>query len=126
MKMKREARILVVDDEQYLLDMLKRTLEDEGHEVDCATDGNSALALLIEHKPDLVLLDIKLPGMSGIDIYEHIQRSIKSLARKVIFITGDVMNRDTATFLSRTRASYITKPLDTEQLKKDIDRIISQ
>ena len=52
------------------------------------------------------------------------QRSIKSLARRVILITGDVRSKDTMSFLSRTGAPYITKPFDGEQIKKDVDRIL--
>ena len=75
---------------------------------------------------DVILLDIKLPGKSGIEIYKHLQKAAQSLIRKVIFITGDAMNKDTTAFLSRTKASYISKPFGIEQLKKDIDRILSQ
>ncbi len=54
------------------------------------------------------------------------QKAVKSLARRVVFITGDVMSQDTMGFLSRTRAPYITKPFDAEQLKKEMDHILSQ
>lgn len=64
--------------------------------------------------------------MSGIEIYKQLQKSSKSLARKVIFITGDVMGKDTASFLSRAKPAYITKPFDAARLVKEIDRIISQ
>ena len=120
------ARILVVDDEPIVQQFLTEILSEEGHRVDIIDNGNDALERLGSEDYDAILLDIKLPGMSGIDLYEHMQRSIKSLSKRVIFITGDVMNGNTTTFLSRTRASYITKPFDTEQLKKDIDRILSQ
>jgi DNA-binding response OmpR family regulator len=75
---------------------------------------------------DVILLDVKLPGISGIEIYKQLQKRAKSLVRRVIFITGDVMGKETMAFLSRTRAPYITKPFDTEQLKKEINRILSQ
>ena len=74
---------------------------------------------------DVILLDIKLPGESGIELYKHLQKAAKSLVRKVIFITGDAMNKDTTAFLSRTKASYISKPFDAEQLKNNIYRVLS-
>ena len=95
------------------------------------TDGDYVVSLELNEGEetfgdfDVVLLDIKLPGKNGIEIYKHLQKTAKSLARKVVFITGDVMNEDTAAFLSRTKASYISKPFDIEQLKNNIDRVLS-
>ena len=120
------ARILVVDDEPIVQQLLTEILSEEGHRVEIIANGEDALERLGSEDYDAILLDIKLPGMSGIDLYKHMQRSIKPLARRVIFITGDVMNRDTAAFLAENRALYVTKPFDTEQLKESIGRIISQ
>jgi len=62
--------------------------------------------------------------MSGIELYRYMQKIAKSLARRVVFITGDTMSKDTTDFAAKTRAPYITKPFDAEQLKRDIDRIL--
>ena len=59
-------------------------------------------------------------------MYEYIQNNLKSLTSRVVFITGDVIGDDTTDFLAKTSVPYITKPFDAEQLKKDVDRIISQ
>jgi DNA-binding LytR/AlgR family response regulator len=64
--------------------------------------------------------------MSGIELYKYMQKAVKSLARRVVFITGDMMSKDTAAFLSRTKALYITKPFDAERLKEDINRILTE
>ena len=64
--------------------------------------------------------------MSGIALYKHLQKKPKPLVRRVLFITADVMGRDTMSFLSRTSTPYITKPFDAEGLKKDVDHILSQ
>ena len=74
---------------------------------------------------NLILLDIKLPGISGIELYEKLRKVAKSLAKRVVFITGDVMGTNTKEFLSRTKAPYITKPFDAEQLKRDINHILA-
>ncbi|MEE9398878.1 MAG: response regulator [Dehalococcoidales bacterium] len=120
------ARILVVDDDSIVQQFLAEVLGEEGHEVEIVDNGDDALGKLGSEDYDVILLDVKLPGVSGIELYKYIQRSIKSLARRVIFITGDTVSKDTMRFLSRTRAPYITKPFDAEQLKKEIDRILSQ
>jgi len=115
-----------VDDDTIVQEFLTEILREEGHEVEIVENGDDALDRLGNEDYDVILLDIKLPGMSGIELYEHLQKTAKSLARRVLFITGDTMSQDTIGFLSRTRAPYITKPFDAEQLKKDIARIISQ
>jgi len=120
------ARILVVDDEPIVQEFLTEMLGGEGHEVEIIENGDDALERLKSEDYDVILLDIKLPGMSGIELYEYMQNNLKSSAKKVVFITGDVMGQETMDFLSRTTAPYIPKPFDTEQLKKDIDRILSQ
>jgi CheY-like chemotaxis protein len=58
--------------------------------------------------------------------YRHLRKRARSLAKRVIFITGDVMGKDTWQFLRRTKAPYLTKPFDEEKLEKEINRILTQ
>jgi PAS domain S-box-containing protein len=116
------ARILVVDDEPAIYQFLERLLTGEGHEVETVTSAGDALERMKGTRYNLILLDIKLPGKSGIELYKRMQKIAESLTRRVVFITGDVMGTDTRNFLSRTRVPYITKPFDTEQLKRDLNR----
>ena len=118
------AKILVVDDEPATLQLLSQILINEGHKVETVTNATDALERIKNGRYNLILLDIKLPGMSGIEVYKSIQKIAQSLARRVVFITGDVMGGDTNDFISRTKAPYITKPFDIEQLKKNINRIL--
>ena len=120
------ARILVVDDDTIVQQFLTEILSEEEHEVEIIDNGDDTLERLESEDYDVILLDVKLPGMSGIEIYKHLQKKAKPLARRVIFITGDVMGKETMAFLSRTRASYITKPFDAEKLKKDIRRMLNK
>ena len=120
-----EARILVVDDEPTNLQYLNEVLTKEGHEVETVDNGGDALKMIRKGEYDLVLLDIKMPGMSGVELHRRIGETVPSLADRVVFITGDVMGSDTMDFLTRIKANYITKPFDVEQLKKDIGRILS-
>ena len=118
--------ILVVDDDTIIQGLLTEALSEEGHEVEAIDNGEDALDKLESEDYNVILLDIKMPGMNGIELYKHIQRMSKTLITRVVFITGDIMSKDTTAFLSKTKASYITKPFDIEQLKKHIDDIISQ
>jgi DNA-binding NarL/FixJ family response regulator len=63
--------------------------------------------------------------MSGIELYQHIEEIAPALARRVMFITGDIMEGTTRAFLDKTGAPYITKPLDIEVLKKTINSILT-
>jgi len=118
------ARILVVDDDTIVQEFLTTILTEEGHQVEIVDNGDDALERIDSGDYDVILLDIKLPGMSGIELYRYMQKALKSLARRVIFITGDVMSKDTMGFLSKTSAPYITKPFDAEQLEEHINRIL--
>ena len=120
-----KAKILVVDDEPSTLDFLSRLLTDEGHEVETVNNADEALEMVKNKRYSLILLDIKMPGTSGIELYGRMQKIALSLAERVIFITGDVMGTDTEAFLSKTKAPYITKPFDVHQLKKKIERFLT-
>ena len=115
-----------MDDDTIVQKFLTEVLREEGHEVESVKSGEDALKRLGSEDYGVILLDIKLPGISGIEIYKQLQKSSKSSARKVIFITGDVMSKNTMDFLSRTRAPYITKPFDAEQLKNDVNLILTE
>jgi PAS domain S-box-containing protein len=122
----RGAKILVVDDEAAILTFLNRLLTGWGHSVETINNADTALERLRTERYSLVLLDIKLPGMSGIELYHHIKEIAPALARRVMFITGDVMEGATRSFLEETGAPYITKPLDIEVLKKTINRALNR
>jgi two-component system NtrC family sensor kinase len=70
-------------------------------------------------------VDIKMPGINGVELYKRIQKIAKRLARRVVFITGDIMSADTEKFLSETKVAHIDKPFDAEQLKREAKRALS-
>ena len=88
-------------------------------------DGKDALNRIKCNKYNLILLDMKLPGISGSELYEHILKSDESLAHSVVFITGDVMGADTEAFLNKTEAPYLTKPFDVKKLGVEIRRLLA-
>ncbi|HEY49167.1 MAG TPA: PAS domain S-box protein [Dehalococcoidia bacterium] len=119
------ARILVVDDEPAVLQFMSKVLSEEGYEVETVDNANEALAMINSKRYSLILLDIKMPGMSGIELYESIGKIARSLTKRVLFITGDVLGADTEDFMKKAKAHYIPKPFDIEQLRKEIKRIIT-
>ncbi len=120
------AKILVVDDETGVRELLSQVLTDEGHSVETLDNATDALERIKGERYNLILLDIKLPGMSGVELYENVKGIARTLARRMVFITGDVIAPDTRDFLTRTRVPCITKPFDIEQLKKDISRLLER
>ena len=121
----RKARILVVDDEAVVRQLLSQLLKKEGYSVETFDNGREALSRIKKDGYDLILLDVKLPGMSGSEVYERIREISVSLTKRVVFITGDVMGADTESFLARTKAPFIAKPFNLENLKEQIISLLA-
>ena len=121
-----KGRILVVDDEPVVRRLLSQVLAEDGHEVETTDDGKDALNRIRGNRYNLILLDMKLPGISGSELYKRIKEIAESLAQRVVFITGDVMGSDTEAFLVRTKVPYITKPFDVKGLSAEIRRLLSK
>jgi len=120
------ARILVVDDEEVIRKFVSQMLIDEGHEVEAVDSAEGALGEIKSKEYQVIMLDIKMPGMSGIELYRHFQKESPSLADRVVFITGDVMGPSTMAFLSKTKVPYIIKPFDAKQLKAEINHVLAR
>jgi DNA-binding response OmpR family regulator len=103
----KKTHILVVDDEQYVTKLVERTLEDAGFVVTVANDGNSALAMLAEKKPDLVLLDIRMPGLDGFQVLERIRESSNVLVFMLTAVRGETAVEHS---LGLGADDYIEKP----------------
>jgi PAS domain S-box-containing protein len=121
-KSTRKATILVVDDEPVVRQLLSQILEQEGHKVEVTEDGKDALDRIKKKEYSLLLLDIKLPGLSGNELYNRIREISPSMAKRVVFMTGDLMAADTEAFLARTKVRFVTKPFNISQLKREINR----
>jgi signal transduction histidine kinase/CheY-like chemotaxis protein len=115
------ARVLVVDDEPAVRRLLSKILSGAGHEVDAVPDGRGALEHLSSRRYGLVLLDVRMPGMSGIEVYEQAKQVAESIASRTIFLTGDVMAAETQRFLDQTGAPAITKPFHAREVLQIID-----
>ena len=114
----RRTRILVVDDDHDVRQMLKRTLELEGYDVYTAASGNSALRSLTKRKPDLIMLDIIMPGLDGYQVLDLIrQRSDVP----VIMVTGIHQEASLEKTLNIGADDYVTKPFYTKELLARIE-----
>ena len=102
--------ILIIDDDVHIGNMLNEVLNGEGYKVSRAYSGTEAMLLLSNIKPDLVLLDLMLPGISGEDVLPHIQNI------PVIVISAKVDVDSKVNLLLSGAADYLTKPFDTKEL----------
>ena len=110
-------RILIVEDEPAICDLCQRVLTNEDFEVDIAVNGKVAQDMIEEQQYALYLIDIRLPVMTGMELYQWLQEKHPQLASRVIFTTGSVIGGDTQSFLEQTAKPYLPKPFTPDELK---------
>jgi len=121
-----KAKILVVDDEPVIRQLISKVLGEQGHTVETVDNAAAALKMVKSKRYRLILLDIKMPGMSGVELYKQFQKIAPSLTKRVVFITGDVMGKRTISFLNKTKVPYMMKPFDAKELRAEINRILAK
>jgi DNA-binding response OmpR family regulator len=114
----------VVDDEVDIGDLVTTILSSNGHTVDVTVGYKGALRKLEGNSYDAILMDIRMPGMSGTELYELMVKTNPSLANKFIFITGDTSDANTRAFLEQNKLAYITKPFDREILLQKVNALL--
>lgn len=115
--------ILVVDDEPQIRNLLGKYLESERYTVDLAEDGREAGRKLANIDYDCILLDLKMPGMSGPELYKLIQGISQPLASKIVFVTGDTVSSGTRDFLSATGNPVVVKPFCMAELLRTMRQL---
>lgn len=116
-------RILVVDDEIGVTELFKDLLEDAGYEVVTRNDAGLALELLETEDFDVILCDIKMPGIDGMDVLKAIETDNASYADRIAFVTGDSMSPQVADFLKQSGKHHIEKPVTSAELIDVIGRV---
>jgi len=108
-----KGRVLIVDDDTALAEMLGIVLRGEGYEPTLCADGDSALAMFREHKPDLVLLDLMLPGIDGIDVCRAIRAES---GVPIVMLTAKTATIDIVVGLESGADDYVVKPFKPKEL----------
>lgn len=116
--------ILVVDDEQDLLDLIEYNLKKEGFDVIKAEDGMEGINLAREHTPDLVLLDIMMPKMDGLEVCEIVRSDSDLKNIPIIFLTARGDEKMEVEGLDKGGDDYITKPISTTKLVSRIKAVL--
>lgn len=117
-------RILIVDDEKNIRALFSEELEEEGYEVQTAGTGREALDSIAEHEPDLIVLDIRMPDMTGIEVLEQVRKTYETLP--VIMCTAVRGLKDDFTVWDSKVSDYITKPVDLEDLKAKVKKALGE
>ena len=123
-----KASILVIDDEAAILESTARVLRYQDYQVDTESDGAAALQRLQRQRYDLILCDVRMPGMSGVEFYQQLQK-VPGRGRSpepMLFITGDAVSPATREFLEETRISYLSKPFDLDQLLRAVSQMLDR
>lgn len=110
--MTRQASLLVVDDNEANRDVLSRRLRTRGYAVQVAADGPSALELVAHHAFDLLLLDVEMPGMSGLEVLARVREQYSRALLPVIMVTARASGEDVVGALQGGANDYVTKPID--------------
>src|SRR5687768_483158 len=109
-------RVLIVDDDPQVLRLLRLNLEMEGYKVVIAGDGAEALKAVEQHRPDLVVCDVMMPGIDGLEVVRQL-RAEKTTARlPVILLSAKAMRSDMREGLQAGADEYMTKPFDPAEL----------
>jgi DNA-binding response OmpR family regulator len=120
------AKILVAEDERDIRDLIGFTLRYAGHEVIQATNGEEAYALAREQQPQLVLMDVRMPRMTGYDACRAMKADEQTRDIPVVFLSAKGQEAEVQTGLEVGAADYILKPFSPDQLTKRVGEILAQ
>jgi two-component system, NtrC family, sensor kinase len=119
-------RVLVIDDEEWILELVRQILKQDGFEVDTAINGDAALQHVSRNRYELLVCDWKMPGLSGTQLYDRITSISPEAARRMIFMTGDVVNDTFQQFLKRHSKNCLSKPFSIQEFRQSINLVIAQ
>ncbi|MFM2082440.1 MAG: hypothetical protein RL380_1131 [Verrucomicrobiota bacterium] len=118
-------RVLVIDDEEPILQMVREALTRHGYAVDIASSGEAGLARLRQTRYDLTLCDMKMPGLTGPQVYERLRDLDPELATRLIFVTGDLVNEKTREFLDTEKKICLPKPFTLAEFRAAISQVLN-
>ena len=110
--------VLCVEDNSTNMLLVSRVVEAEGHQLVRAEDSTSALEALKQYTPDIILMDVNLPGMNGLDLSRHIRTELQLTEVPIIAVTANVLVGDKERTLEAGCNDYLPKPLDIRRLRE--------
>lgn len=122
--MKRRRRVFMLDDEELIVTMLGRALRKEGYEVAAETETDGVVEKIRDFSPDVILLDIRMPGKSGMEILREIGEH--RIEAPVVMLTADDTAETAVKAMKLGAADYLTKPFNTDEVKIVLDKVIEK
>jgi CheY-like chemotaxis protein len=115
-----KTKIMIVDDNETNLKLVGDLLEIEGFEIYRCVDAEHALSLLEHVTPDLILMDLALPGIDGLQLTQKLKSQAATSDIKIVALTASAMKGDRERILAAGCDGYITKPIDTRKFKEEV------
>ena len=119
-----QTKILVVDDDPSIVNLLKENLEDQGYQVLVGFDGQAALQMARTSLPSLIILDVNMPLINGLKALEFLRGNEETRNIPVVFLTGENSDRVSPALDSATRVTHLKKPIDLEDLNSLVREIL--
>ncbi len=123
-KVRQVQRVLVIDDEQGIVHAITAVLATAGYQVDGTNQGQTALARLATNQYELIISDLMMPDMSGIELHQEISSRFPHMRDRFLFITGDTISSTSHHFLQKSGAPYLNKPFDAQELLHKVQQQI--
>lgn len=121
-----QERILIIDDDRQVALALSIRLAAAGYETDVANDGESGLVKLAENRPDVVLLDIRMPGIDGFEVIGRMKKDPQSADIPVIFVSANAQETAKRAALNAGGRFFLEKPFESKDLLKAIATLIAE
>ena len=118
--------VLVVDDEQDILDLVRFRLEHDGYRVLTASDGQSGLTLAQAERPDLCILDVMMPKLSGLEVLANLRADPSTADTRVILLTARGQDADVDRGFELGAHDYVTKPFSPKELRRRVNAQLSR
>lgn len=118
------ATLLIADDEPNILISLEFLMKREGYNVKLARDGQEALDAIVEHRPDLVLLDVMMPRKTGFDVCQEVRANEAVKGTRILMLTAKGRDTDVAKGLALGVNAYMTKPFSTKELVEKVRELL--
>ena len=120
------GNILIAEDERDIRDLITFTLTFAGHHVTATSNGEEAYEKAMEILPDLILLDVRMPRMTGYEVCEKIKSSAETQLIPVVFLSAKGQDSEVATGLEMGAQEYLLKPFSPDQLTEKVTSILSK
>jgi len=120
-----QKKVLIADDEPNILISLEFLMKREGHQVVVARDGDEALAAIRRERPDLVLLDVMMPGKTGFEVCAAVRADESLAATKIVLLTAKGRDTDVAKGSALGADAYVTKPFSTRDLAARVRELLA-